>query len=161
MIVTMALMLNVSAFAAQGALKIGVIDVRKVVEQSKSMKALNKRIQSEFKPKQEKIVELQRSMQSKVDKMKREEAVMTAAEKSNLQEQVVAGQRSLQRMEQDYQQDLTLIQNKEMKKFFDSLKVTVDKFAKANGYDIVLQKEAVPFYSDKVDITNKIISKLS
>lgn len=154
-----ALLFSVGSMASD--LKIGVIDVHKLIEQSPEIKSLNNRLKKEFKPRQQKIMSLQRSLQTKAERLKRESTVMSDSEKSSLQEKIMTERRNLQRLEQDYQQDISMIQNKEMKKFFTRLKNAVDTYGKKNQYDLILQKDAAPFASNKVDVTNAVLRSMS
>jgi Skp family chaperone for outer membrane proteins len=47
-----------------------------------------------------------------------------------------------------------------MQTFFEKVKKVVDNIAKAEKYDLILQKEGVPFASTSMDITKQVITKL-
>lgn len=142
-------------------LKIGVINIQRVMQQSSEIHAISKRLQSQFKARQDKIASLQKSLKSDVTRLKRDEAIMSQADKSNLQEKILRNKREFERMQQDFQQDANMAQNKEMQKFFGKLSKQVDSYAKANHYDLILRSDAVPFASSQVDVTDDILKKLS
>jgi outer membrane protein len=156
----LAVALLFSSVSFSGAIKVGVVDVHKLIEQSTEVKALNARLKKEFKPRQQKIMAAQHSLQQKAERLKREMSVMSESEKTDFQSKLVVEQRNLQRLQQDYQQDISLVQNREMKKFFTRLKAAVDKYARDNQYDIILQKDAAPFASAKVDVTTAVLHSL-
>lgn len=162
-LITTALMLVALCFSfgSMAASKIGVIDVHKLIEQSPEVKALNKRITREFTPRRQKIVDLQATIEKKAQRLKRDFATMSDSEKSSIQSSLMTERRNLQRLQQDFQQDISMLQNKEMKKFFTRLKKTVDSYAKKNDYDLILQKDAAPFASKKVDVTNAVLRSMS
>lgn len=152
--------LCMSSFAKD--IRIGVLDVHKLIETSAEVKAINKRLQAEFKPRQDSIISLQRELQQKMTRLDREKAVMSDKEKSNLQDDLIVQRRKLQRLEQDYQQDLNAANNREMKTFFDKLKKNVDSFASQNKYDLIIQNDAVSlFNSNEIDVTSAVIKSNS
>ena len=48
-----------------------------------------------------------------------------------------------------------------MQDFFAKVKVALDKIAQKEHYDIVLQKENVPYSSPNLDITKQLIAALA
>ena len=72
----------------------------------------------------------------------------------------MASRNKMQKQGQAYQQELTMAQNQAMQGFFDRVKKIVDGIAKNEKYDLILQKEGVPFATQKMNITNKVIKKL-
>lgn len=148
-----------SAMASE--LKVGVINIQKIMQQSQEIHAISKRLQGEFKGRQEKIVALQKTLKSDMNRLKRDEAIMSQADKSSLQEKIVRNKREFDRMQQDFQQDANMAQSKAMQKFFAKLGKKINEYAKANHYDLILRNDAVPFSSANVDVTKDILKQIS
>ena len=149
----------VSANAAE--MKIAVVDVNQVIQQSSKMKTVADQMSKEFKPRQEKIVKLQKQLKTDLEKLQRDETVMSNTEKKKLQDKIVSTKRELQRTEEDFQQDLNREQGREMEKFTANFKVAVDKIAKNGHYNLILQKNSVPYADANIDITDQVIKALS
>ena len=62
--------------------------------------------------------------------------------------------------QQDYQQDVNLAQSQAMQDFLKKVNDIVKTIATKEKYDIILQKDAVPFSTDKVNITKEVIKQL-
>lgn len=148
-----------ASFAAD--INIAVIDVQEILQKAPQIKKINDALTSKFKPRQEKILAQEEKLKADVQKLEKNNAVLSASEKSKLQEEIVNQKRDLQRLGQDYQQDLTSEQNKSMQQFFTQLKAVIDKIAQKGQYALILQKEGVPYAASKIDITQQVIKDLS
>lgn len=157
----MSMLLAFNVMASVKTLKIGVVDVQEIVAKAPQVKTINDRLSTKFKSRQEKVVALQNTLKKDMEKMERDAAVLSAKDKSALEEKILSQQRDLQRLGQDYQQDLSREQNKEMQEFFTKVKDAIDKVAKKESYDIILQKDGVPYASDSIDITKQVLDALS
>ena len=142
-------------------LKIGVIDLQRIISETPDAKRTSKELHARFEPRHAKILEIQNVLKADIDKMKRDEAIMVDSEKSKLQQRIVNQQRDLERMQQDFQQDVSLAQRTETDKFLNKVKGIIDTIATKEHYDIVLQKNAVPYASNRIDITQSVIERLS
>lgn len=155
----MAMVFSLSSFAAE--MKIGVLDLHKLIQQSSEVKTINQGLEKTFKARQDSIVALQKQLQEDVSKGKRNAATMSANDRTQLEEKIRDTQVSLNRKEQEYSQDLAKEQNKAMQKFFNKLRGIVNEFAVKGKYDLILQKEAVPFASSTVEVTDQILKEMS
>lgn len=143
-----------------GATKIGVVDLHKVLQVSSQAKAISKRLEGQFKPRQEKLFVAQKQLKADAEKLHRDATLMTAAQKTTLQNKIVQEQRTLEQLGGKYQEDLNKAQNQAMQEFFAKVKVALDKIAKQGGYDVILQKENVPYSNPDMDLTKQLITAL-
>ncbi|GAB4393001.1 MAG: hypothetical protein Tsb005_09410 [Gammaproteobacteria bacterium] len=148
---------NVSA----SNLKIAVIDFREIVREAPEGKAIANKLKADFKPRQEKIVAKNKEIEAKIKKLKRDAAVMSADDREKLQGQILAERRDLQRMQEDMQQDLSLERERAMEKFLDHIEKAVKKVAKNEHYDLILQKNTVPYSASQLDVTKQVLKELS
>ena len=154
-----AMMFSLTGFAAE--LKIGVLDLHKLILQSPEVKSINQALEKSFKSRQEAIISLQKQLQEDMGKAKRNAAVMSANDKAQLEDKIRDNKILLQRKDQEYQQDLAMEQNKAMQKFFNKLRTIVNDFAQKGKYDLILQKEAVPYASAGVEVTDQILKEMA
>ncbi len=146
--------------ALAGDLKIGIVDLHRVLQESPQAKSISKQLEEKFKPRQQKLIAEQKQLKADVDKIRRDATIMTAAQKTQLQEKITREQRELERSGANYQDDLNAAQAKATQQFFDKVTVALDKVAKTDGYDLILQKENVPYSAPQMDITKQIIAAL-
>ncbi len=142
------------AFAAD--LKIAVVDMRAVIANSPQAKGVMDKLKQEFKNREDQIIAADKSLKEKSEKMQRNGAVMSEAEKSKLEKDIMAGQRDLQRMQTEFREDATMRQQEEMKKLVDKINKVVQDIAKKENYDLVVHAEAALYFTTGINITDKI-----
>lgn len=147
--------------ASAADMKIGVVDYRQIVQQSSKIKGIKAKLEKQFKARQQELLAMQQELKSDMEKMSRDTAIMTSSQKARLQEKIVRQKRDIERKGQDFQQDMNLAQNKAMQKFFAGVSDVVEQVAQAGHYDIVLQKEGVPYSAKNIDLTSKVLKALN
>ncbi len=125
--------------------KVGVLDMRTIVAQSPQAKTAMENLKKEFKAREEQMASSEKSLKVKMDKLQRDTSIMSAAEKTKLEKDVAAGQRDLQRLQNDFREDATARQQEEMKKLVDKINRAVENIAKTEKYDLIIHSEAAPF----------------
>lgn len=153
---------TVSAFAdaASTPAKVAVMDFPKILKNSPQMEAVGNKLKKEFKPRQDKIIALQKTLEADQSKLKRDASIMAEKEMVSLRDKIAASQRDIRRLEEDYLSDARAAQKKAMEQIVQKVNVFVKKVADKDGYSIVLQKGGVVYASDKVDITDQVIKEL-
>ncbi|HEX5421348.1 MAG TPA: OmpH family outer membrane protein [Gammaproteobacteria bacterium] len=146
------------ASAARDSLKIGVVNVATLLQQAPQAQKTADALQTEFAPRQRKLLNMQQDLQKKQDQYKRDAAVMGAEEKANLEREIRDGQRDFQRAYDELQQDVNDRKNEELSKLQKSLLQEVQSYARAKGYDLVVSD--VLYYSDAVDITKEVLEAM-
>ena len=146
----------IAADAATTAPKIAVVNVQQVFQQSPKIAELNKKLQGQFKSRQEKLIAAQKTLQDEMDKFKKEGPTMSQKEKDSLQKKIVDDQSSLAKDATTFQQDLNKEQNKIMKGVLAELNGIISDIAKKNGYNMVLDAQAVIYSADSTDITKDV-----
>lgn len=158
------LSLTLAGFSSQAVaeeIKIGVIDMRTIVTTSTQAKDAMEKLKKEFKGREDKIIATEKSLKEKSEKLQRNSAVMSEAEKLKLEKEVIASQRELQRMQTEFREDAQIRQQEEMKKLVEKINGAVAELAKKEKYDLVIHSEVVPFSSKNVDITDKVMKAIA
>lgn len=135
---------------------IAVVDVQQMFEQSPKIADLNKKLQDEFKPRQQKLIAQQKALQDEVENYKKEEPTMNKKQKETQQKKIAADQSSLSKDAAAFQEALSKEQGKAMKTVSSELKEIIASIAKKNNYTVVLDGQAVIYKSDAVDITKQV-----
>lgn len=151
----------VVAVNPESNLKVGVVDLRSVIDSSPQMKAAADDLRKQFKPRQDKILAAQQNLQKDQDKLKRDGSVMSQSDADALQSQITTEGRDLQRMQEDYMQDLRTAQQEAMAKFLASVDSVVQKITTQQGFDLILRRDTVAYASPRVDITQQVIAALN
>ncbi|MGQ0384026.1 MAG: OmpH family outer membrane protein [Gammaproteobacteria bacterium] len=149
-----------AAPAAQAAeLKIGYVNFGRLLEESPQAKAAQQTLEGEFLPRQRDVAAQQKSLEEKRDKLKREAAVMSEADRVRAEREVRDLEVSLQRRFNELQEDLNLRRNEEVGRMQRALLAEVQAYARANGYQLVVS-EGVLFAAEVVDITPQVVAAL-
>jgi outer membrane protein len=149
-----------SAASAQGNLKIGVINVARLIEQSPQSESVTKKLQDEFGPRQRDITALQQQLRTQQETFQRDAPVMGEEERVNLERQIRDGQRELERTQNVYLEDLNLRRNEELGKLQREVLQKAQEYARAQKYDLLLADQSVIFASTAVDVTEAVLEML-
>lgn len=141
--------------------KIGVVDPQKIAAQSAEMKQLSSQLEKKFDSRRQELVKLQQQLQQDNEKLKRDAAILSAKEKTDLNNRIMEANKQLERKGRDFQQDVGMAQNQAVQQFKQKVNQAIEKVAKKEGYDLVIFKEAAPFSSNKYDLTAQVIKALN
>jgi len=156
-----AVLLSFSTLTFAADVKVGVIDVRQILESSPQMKAIGNKIKKDFKAREDKIVSTQKALEKDVEKLRRDEAVMSKSDREKLEAKVIADKRQFKNMQEAFREDIMNAQNKAMQELLAKVDTVVQGIAKKENYDLILQREGVPFASKNVDISDQVIRQLN
>jgi outer membrane protein len=148
-----------NAFATDA--KIGVVDLQKIMQTSSQMKEIQQKLEKEFKPRRDKLVEMETSLKADMEKFKRDGAVMNATQKKDLEKKIVTAQQQFERDGQQYQQELSTANNEAMEGLYTKVRAAIAKVAQENKYDLIVQKDAAPFSVDLLDVTDKVVQAIN
>lgn len=150
-----------AADATAPAIKVAVVNVQQVLQQSPKVAELSKKLESQFKDRQSKISDGQKNLQDELDKLKKDSPTMSQKEKDAMQKKIAAERSDLVKQVVAYQQDLQKEQNKIMQNILDELNGIVSTIAKNQSYALVLDSQAVVFAADKNDITKDVTKQFN
>jgi outer membrane protein len=145
--------------AAQAQTKIAVVNVARLMEEAPQAKTAMQALQDEFAPRQREIVQQQKDLKAKEEKLQRDGAVMAENERRNSEKDLRDGQRELARKQNEYVEDLNLRRNEELGKLQRSLLQEVQAFARTSSYDLIVG-DGVLYVNESMDITAQVLSAL-
>ncbi|HEV2614163.1 MAG TPA: OmpH family outer membrane protein [Gammaproteobacteria bacterium] len=151
---------SVSAFAAPAdtaAPKIGIFDMQQMMQSSPLVDQLNKKLQEQFKPRQDKIAAMEKNLGDEINKLNDSSSKLTNEDRTKLKDKIVSDRSSYQAMAKSYQEDLSKAQNEAMQKLMAQLQSAVGQVAAKDGYTLVVQKGAVLYSDPKADVTSQVL----
>lgn len=151
--------LAVAPVAGAADLKIGYVNTGKLLEESPQARAAQQALEGEFMPRQRELATQQKALQEKSEKLKREAAVMSEADRTRAEREVREGERDLARRFNELQEDANLRRNEEFGKVQRSLLQEVQVYARANGFQLIVG-EGVLFAAEPVDITAQVVAAI-
>lgn len=139
--------------------KIGFVNIAKLMEDAPQVKSATKKMEGEFAPREKELVALQKEIKTLEDKLSRDGAMMSESERGKKERDIISMQRELKRAQEEFREDLNIRRNEEMgtlqRKLFDA----VVAVAKEQKFDLIV--ESAVYASDKVDVTNEVLKRLS
>jgi outer membrane protein len=141
--------------------KIGVVDLQKIMQTSSQIKDIQKKLEKEFKPRRDKLIAMEASIKADMEKFKRDSAVLSATQKKDIEKKIVGAQQQFERDGQQYQQELSTANNEAMEGLYTKVRAAISKVANDDKYDLIVQKDAAPFSSDSLDVTDKVAKAIN
>jgi outer membrane protein len=143
-------------------IKIGVVEVQRLLTESPQGKAAKEKLNAEFGPKFKEIETKAAALQARQDKFKKDEATMTELQKTQLDKELQSGYRDLQLRKSAFDDEAETAHQDAQGKVLRELDEEVKAFAKAQGYDLILQSEtAVAYVTAAFDVTGAILQVLN
>lgn len=140
-------------------IKIGVVDMQKLMKESPQAQAAGKEMQQKFGSRRNAIIAQQNQIKALQDKINRNGSVMSSEQLQNLQNQLDSDQQDLSRKESDFQADLNAWQNQKLGPIQQMVVTEVQKYAKAHQFNLIMGLGIV--YADgTVDVTDQVLAQL-
>ena len=161
-VLTMAVstMLLFAAVAGAQDVKIGLVNIGRLIGEAPQAISVQEALQEEFAPRQREIVAMQNAFKEKRDQVQRDLEVMGPEERRNSEQQLRKEERDLTRSQQEFTEDINLRRNEALGKLQRELLSEVQVFASNEGFDLVVSSEGVLYASPVIDITEQILERL-
>jgi len=159
LVLSIGLFLSFSVAQADN-LKVGVLDVQKVMQNCSQVSAMQAKLKKQFAPQEKKITVAQKQLKADFDKYNKNQAVMKDADKKAMQKKILAEQSSLRDLQVKFQQQLIAAQRQGMQSVLKDIEDAVNDVAKDQKLDLVLTKASVAYNNPDLDVTDKVIKKL-
>lgn len=147
-----------SVYAAD--IKIGYVDVEKLLKEVPQVEKINEKMierfgtkKSELEAAEKKIIELQ-------EKYKRNELVMTDDKLNELKTVIISNVQRFKQSEAVLQQEVAAMRNQEVAILQQSIRGVIDEIAKDDKYDLILS-DGVLHSNDNLNITQQVLDKMS
>ncbi|MBD1572314.1 OmpH family outer membrane protein [Vibrio sp. S17_S38] len=151
---------SLTAQAAQAAQKIGYVNTAKVFQTVPQAQAVEQKLEKSSKDKRAELDKLKKQIDTKVEKLKRDAQLMSTNDVDNLRIDIQSMQAKLEVKGKSFQADINKMKQEEMQKINVKIQAAIDKVAKKDGYDIVLNGQALVYATPSADITDSVIKEL-
>ncbi len=144
---------------AHAELKIGVVDTQRLMNDAPQAKSAIDQIRNEFAPRERELQTLGASLKAREDKLAKDGATMTEAQRTAAEKELRDGYRDAQKLQAEIQDDLNARRNEELSKLNRVLIEEVNAFAKAQGFDLILT-DGVIYRTNALDVTGAILTAM-
>ena len=145
---------------AAAEVKVGFVNVPRVLDRAPQAEAARKRIEEEFAPRDRELLASQRRVRGEEDRLVKNGAIMSASERQKLESEIRAFKRGLRRNQEEFREDLNLRKSQELAKLQRKVREVIQAMAKAEQYDLIVT-DGVVFAGGRVDMTKRVIDQLN
>jgi outer membrane protein len=141
------------------SIKIGYIDVEKVINNLSQYQQENNALIQQFEPKKQQLLDLFKHIELLKKNLNNVETNVSNETYQKELEKIRELEISFQTDTELWQQQLNQEKRESLQKIETMINLVIEKFATSENYDLILYQNAA-FVSDQVNITNQIISKI-
>jgi len=157
LVLVLFLIFNVGIASAE--VKIGFVEIQKILKSAPQTVAANKKLEKEFTKRTAKLKKSVKKINAKEKAFKKNSMTMSEAERAKNQREIQGLKIDAQRTEREVREDIDLRRREEIAKVQKQVNIAVEKVAKEQNYDLVLY-QGVAYAGKKVDITSIVIKAL-
>ena len=141
------------------SIKIGYIDVEKVINNLSQYQQENNALIQQFEPKKQQLLDLFKHIELLKKNLNNVETNVSNETYQKELEKIRELEISFQTDTELWQQQLNQEKRESLQKIETMINLVIEKFATSENYDLILYQNAA-FVSNQVNITNQIISKI-
>jgi outer membrane protein len=145
---------------ANAEIKMGVVNFQKLLEDAPQTKTAMQALENEFAPRRRELLTLQNDLKARDEKLQKEGAVMSEADRAKAEKTLRDQQREFSRKAGEFQDDAGTRKNEEIGKVQRYLVTEIQAYATAQGYDLVLG-DGVFYAKGPLDITANVLAVLA
>jgi outer membrane protein len=153
------LLSGVTAVASSAELKIGVVNIQKLAQESPQGKAAREALAAEFEPQQKELQTRLNALKAREEKLNKDAATMTEVQKAQQEKDLQNAAREWQLQSASFQEAVNDAQQEANGRIGRILDDEVKAFARANGYDLILP-EAL-YAAPAMDVTEPLLQAMA
>jgi outer membrane protein len=139
--------------------KIGFVKVDQILKDAPQAAESNKKLESEFKSRTEKLKKQISDLNNKEKDFKKNSLTLSDTEKEKTQKTLMDSRIDIQRSERELREDIDLRRREEISKLQNKVTEAIEVIATRDKYDLILYT-GVAYASDKIDMTAIVLKEL-
>jgi outer membrane protein len=148
------------AWTSQAAeLKVGYVQVDKILQEAPQTAESGKKLEREFSPRSQELDRMAKQIKELETTLDKDGLTISEAERRNKERDVQNIKIEFQRKQRELREDINLRKNEELGSLQDRINKAVQSVSEAEGYDLVVYS-GVAYASKKIDITDKVLKLL-
>jgi outer membrane protein len=144
---------------ANAEYKLGFVKVDQILKDAPQASSSNKKLESEFKVRTEKLKKEIESLNKSETEFKKNSLTMSEADKEKKQKVLQQSRIDIQRTERELREDIDLRRREEINKLQNQVTKVIEKIAEEQKFDLIFYT-GVAYSSDKADITPLVLKAL-
>jgi outer membrane protein len=156
-LVGIALAFSASMATAQERVKVGFVDIQRVIGESQAGKRAKDRFQAQIKKAEADVIKERSDLERIRADLDKKGPLLKDEERRNMEADFQKRSVNLQRVMGDYQQDLRQKENEMMADILKELEGVVSDLGKSEKYTVILERSQILYSDQGTDITTKVI----
>lgn len=140
-------------------LKIGYVQVDKLLQEAPQTAESGKKLEKEFSPRSQELDRLQKQIRELETTLDKDRLTTTDADRRNRERDASNLKLEFQRKQRELREDINLRKNEELAVLQDRINKAVTTVAESESFDLVVYG-GVAYASKKIDITDKVLKLL-
>lgn len=140
-------------------LKIGYVQVDKILQEAPQTAESGKKLEREFTPRTQELERLQKQIKDIETSLDKDAITMSETDRKNKERDAANLKIDFQRKQRELREDINLRRNDEMGALQDRIIKSVTAVSEAEGYDLVITG-GVAYVNKRIDITDKVLKSL-
>lgn len=153
------LAMGLSANIGAAELKIGYVQVDKILQDAPQTAESGKKLEREFSPRSLDLDKMQKQIRDIESILDKEGVTLSDTERRNKERDASNLKIEFQRKQRELREDINLRKNEELSSLQDRINKAVQTVSETDSYDLVVYG-GVAFASRKIDITEKVLKLL-
>lgn len=158
-ILMFALFFTALSVQAAETLKIGIVDLQRVIAESKTVDNYRKKLGKDVEAKNSLLSDKQNAAAQIEEKLKKDGSKLQTGERNSLEEKLRREMKDLKRMKEDMEHDLKKADRELTEKSLKGINMIVEQIYEKENFSIIFEKNAagVVKFKNALDITDKVI----
>ena len=158
-IFTLIFMLMFSSGLFADGLKIGFVNMKRLLSEAPQIEKINKKLQKRFNEPKKELEDMADTIRQMEKDFKRDQLMMTESKLTKNKENLIEKVKQFRELEARLGKELQTVQSQELAVFRNIVTDVLNKLAKKEKYDLIMNDGVM--YADKaLDITDKMLAEL-
>ncbi|MGK2889654.1 MAG: molecular chaperone Skp [Candidatus Malihini olakiniferum] len=140
--------------------KVAVVNVASIFRQLPQRETVAKQLENEFKGRASELQKTEDDLQTKMKKLRRDGSTMKASDRSKAENNLMGQREQFSNKAQAFEQDNRRRQTEERNKILSHIQDAIKNVASKDGYDIVIDANAVAYVGNAKDITADVLKQV-
>jgi len=142
---------------AQEKLKIGVVDIQRVISESLAGKAAKEKFQTQVKKVEADLLKEKQTVEKMKSDFEKKSALMNEEDRRNQEKEIQKRERGYVLGMRDSEQELRQREGEMTSEIFKGIVKIVGEMGKGEKFSVIFERSQVPYSDDAIDVTKKII----
>lgn len=158
-VLTLALVVCVGGLGLAADLKIGYVDLQKVLNESEAGKKAKEEISKKVKEYEIQVQAKQKELQAAKDELEKQALLLSDEARAKKEREYQQKLKDLQRFTKDIRDDLQMRDSDATKKILEQVLKVVREYGEKEGYTIILEKNesSMIYASESIDLTDIVL----